>query len=87
MLDKIFYLESKMQLVDCWLPGSTLRAVATLSATTDHIDKEECARRNIKVLSCPPPDLSAQADLTVALILLTLRNAAEGEYCLLQFSK
>ncbi|XP_025081193.1 LOW QUALITY PROTEIN: glyoxylate reductase/hydroxypyruvate reductase-like [Pomacea canaliculata] len=58
--------------------GSTLRAVATLSATTDHIDKEECARRNIKVLSCPPPDLSAQADLTVALILLTLRNAAEG---------
>lgn len=58
--------------------GTNLRAVATLSQGTSHIDVEECARRNIRVLNCPPPDISAQADLTVALILLTLRNVTKG---------
>lgn len=58
--------------------GINLRAVATLSADMRHIDTEECARRNIQVLCCPPPDLDGQADLTVALILLTLRNVAGG---------
>ncbi|XP_076452121.1 glyoxylate reductase/hydroxypyruvate reductase-like [Babylonia areolata] len=58
--------------------GSNLRAVATLSEDTHHIDVEECARRSIKVLCCPAPDLESQAELTVALILLTLRNMAEG---------
>nr|KAG5704751.1 hypothetical protein BaRGS_005207 [Batillaria attramentaria] len=59
-------------------PGPNLRAVATLSEDTSHIDMEECVRRNIQVLCCPPPDVSAQADLTVALILLTLRSVAKG---------
>ncbi|KAL8571128.1 hypothetical protein ACOMHN_010589 [Nucella lapillus] len=58
--------------------GPNLRAVATLSHDNRHIDMGECARRNIKVLCCPPPDLDGQADLTVALILLTLRNVAVG---------
>ena len=58
--------------------GPNLRAVATLSEDTQHINTEECARRNIRVLCCPPSDLDGQADLTVALILLTLRSVVEG---------
>ena len=62
------------------VPGPNLRAVATLSDDTHHINIEECARRNIRVLCCPPSDLDGQADLTVALILLTLRSVVEGVY-------
>ena len=62
--------------------GSNLRAIATLSEGTNHINVEECARRNIRVLCCPPSDLDGQADLTVALVLLTLRSVVEGAHCL-----
>ncbi|XP_070207725.1 glyoxylate reductase/hydroxypyruvate reductase-like isoform X2 [Littorina saxatilis] len=58
--------------------GPNLRAVATISEDTAHIDLEECARRNIRVLCCPLPDLAGQADLTVGLIVLTLRSVSEG---------
>lgn len=60
--------------------GPQLRAIATLSETTNHIDVEECARRNIRIHSCTAHDhdLESQADLTIALILLTLRSVAAG---------
>ena len=69
------------------VPGPNLRAVATLSDDTHHINIEECARRNIRVLCCPPSDLDGQADLTVALILLTLRSVVEGAYAVQVIAK
>lgn len=54
--------------------GSQLKVVATLSVGFDHIDIEECHRRNILIGYTPEVLTRATAELAVALLLATSRN-------------
>ncbi|XP_005112798.2 glyoxylate reductase/hydroxypyruvate reductase [Aplysia californica] len=59
--------------------GPNLRVVATLSCETGHIDVAECERRAVDVITIPlqPPDNFAE--LTVALMLLTIKEMLTDE--------
>ncbi|XP_046562398.1 glyoxylate reductase/hydroxypyruvate reductase-like [Haliotis rubra] len=60
--------------------GPSLRAVATMSTMTDHIDVKECNRRDIRVLVSPNQSTVGLADLTLALILLAWKTSNEAPY-------
>lgn len=50
------------------LTGSSLKVVGTLSEVCDHIDVEECERRNIQVITMTSFSTDIVADLTVAVL-------------------
>lgn len=60
------------------LPG-TVRALATFSAGTDHIDLAAARARGIAVLNTPDVLSIATAETAMLLILMAARRAAEGE--------
>lgn len=60
------------------LPAS-LRAIATFSVGTDHIDLAAARARGIAVTNTPDVLTEATAELTLLLILGAARRAAEGE--------
>ncbi|BFZ23859.1 hypothetical protein BsWGS_26897 [Bradybaena similaris] len=55
--------------------GPGLRVVATISQGTQHIDVDECHRRGIRVITCPKQPTETLAELTVALVLLTIKES------------
>lgn len=58
--------------------GPSLRVIGTMSVGYEHIDLEECKRRNISVGFTPDVLTNATAELTVALLLATSRRLKEG---------
>lgn len=58
--------------------GPQLKVVATISVGYEHIDIEECKRRNIRVGYTPDVLTDATAELTVALLLATNRRLFEA---------
>ncbi|CAG5136245.1 unnamed protein product [Candidula unifasciata] len=70
--------------------GPGLRVVATISHGTQHIDVKECLKRGIHVITCPKQPTEVLAELTVALVLLTIKESqTEAEKltsCLVQTS-
>lgn len=60
------------------MPDS-VRAIATFSAGTDHIDLVAAAARGIAVLNTPDVLSVATAETAMLLILMAARRAAEGE--------
>lgn len=54
--------------------GSNLKVIATMSVGYEHIDLNECKKRNIRVGYTPEVLTDAVADLTVALTLATTRR-------------
>ncbi|XP_046360047.1 glyoxylate reductase/hydroxypyruvate reductase-like [Haliotis rufescens] len=58
--------------------GSTLKVVATMSVGYEHIDLDECRRRDIVVANTPNVSTDSVAELTVSLLLLTSRRLLEG---------
>lgn len=59
--------------------GPNLRVVATMSVGFEHIDVEECKKRNIRVCNTPNVSTDSVAELTVSLLLLTARRLLEGK--------
>ncbi|ESO88815.1 hypothetical protein LOTGIDRAFT_74222, partial [Lottia gigantea] len=55
--------------------GQNLKVIVTMSSSIEDIDMETCKKRDIRVLECPKTGSESVADLTVALILLTLKKA------------
>ncbi len=51
-----------------------LTTIITASTGTDHIDKETCEKRGIKVLNCPSYSTNAVAELAIALLFVGLRR-------------
>ncbi len=51
-----------------------LKKIITASTGIDHIDVEECKKRNIEVCNCPTYSANAVAELAIALALCGLRN-------------
>ena len=49
-----------------------------MSVGTDHIDQRKCEERNIYVARTPDVASDSAAELTIALILITVRRIAEG---------
>lgn len=62
------------------LLGPALRVIGTMSVGYEHIDLDECKRRNISVGFTPDVLTNATAELTVALLLATSRRLKEGLY-------
>ncbi|GFO08107.1 glyoxylate reductase/hydroxypyruvate reductase [Plakobranchus ocellatus] len=58
--------------------GPQLRIVATMSVGYEHIDLQECAKRDILVANTPGVSTDSVAELTVALLLMTARRLSEG---------
>ena len=58
--------------------GPNLKVVATMSVGYEHIDLEECKKRNIRVCNTPNVSTDSVAELTVSLLLLTTRRLLEG---------
>ncbi|XP_067659405.1 glyoxylate reductase/hydroxypyruvate reductase-like [Haliotis asinina] len=58
--------------------GPKLKVVATMSVGYEHIDLEECRRRDIVVANTPNVSTDSVAELTVSLLLLTSRRLLEG---------
>ncbi|XP_013061809.2 glyoxylate reductase/hydroxypyruvate reductase-like isoform X1 [Biomphalaria glabrata] len=58
--------------------GPSLRVVSTMSVGYDHIDVQECHKRNIQIGYTPGILTSATAELTVTLLLATSRRIKEG---------
>lgn len=46
--------------------GPSLKVIGTLSELCDHIDVDECKRRNIQIITMPSISTEIVADLTVA---------------------
>jgi len=64
-------------LLDAAGPG--LRAVATYSVGTNHIDAAACRERGVVVVHTPDVLTDATADLTLALLLAAARRLPEGQ--------
>ncbi|KPM04410.1 glyoxylate reductase/hydroxypyruvate reductase-like protein [Sarcoptes scabiei] len=62
--------------------GSQLKVISTLSVGYDHIDIEECKKRGIFVGNTPDVLTDAVAELTIALILATIRRLFEANKAL-----
>ncbi|XP_017491086.1 PREDICTED: glyoxylate reductase/hydroxypyruvate reductase-like [Rhagoletis zephyria] len=62
--------------------GSQLKIVSTLSVGYDHIDVDECRRRGVLVGNTPDVLTDAVAELTMALLLATLRRFFEAHKAL-----
>lgn len=58
--------------------GSSLKVVSTMSVGVDHIDLQECKKRNIDVGYTPDVLTAATAEFTLALLLATSRRIVEG---------
>ncbi|KAK3593252.1 hypothetical protein CHS0354_012340 [Potamilus streckersoni] len=58
--------------------GANLKVVSTMSVGYEHINIEECKKRNIFVCNTPNVSTDSVAELTVALLLLTCRRLLEG---------
>lgn len=52
-----------------------------MSVGYEHIDLDECRRRDIVVANTPNVSTDSVAELTVSLLLLTSRRLLEGEHC------
>ena len=68
------------QLLDA--AGPQLRVVSTLSVGYDHIDIDECKRRGIAVGNTPDVLTDAVSELTIALLLATIRRLFEANKAL-----
>uniref|UniRef100_A0A914ZI86 Glyoxylate reductase/hydroxypyruvate reductase n=1 Tax=Parascaris univalens TaxID=6257 RepID=A0A914ZI86_PARUN len=55
-----------------------LKVVSTMSVGFDHIDIQECKKRNIIVTNTPDVLTETTAELTIALLLATARRLPEG---------
>jgi len=53
-----------------------------MSVGSDHIDDNECRRRQIFVATTPDVASDSAAELSVALLLMTTRRLAEGKFYL-----
>lgn len=62
--------------------GPELKTVSTLSVGYDHIDVCECRKRGIQVGNTPDVLTDAVAELTIALLLATLRRLFEAHKAL-----
>lgn len=58
--------------------GPNLKVIATMSVGYEHIDLNECKKRNIRVGYTPEVLTDAVADLTIALLLATTRRLIEA---------
>lgn len=58
--------------------GTNLKVIGTMSVGFEHIDIDECKRRNIRVGYTPEVLTDATAELTVALLLATSRRLIEA---------
>lgn len=58
--------------------GPSLKVISTLSVGYDHIDVDECRKRDIRIGYTPGILTDATAELTVGLLLTTSRRLAEG---------
>lgn len=58
--------------------GPNLKVIATMSVGYEHIDLNECKKRNIRVGYTPEVLTDAVADLTIGLLLATTRRLIEG---------
>ncbi len=56
-----------------------LRAIGTYSVGTNHLPREACQARGIRIISTPGVLTDATADLALALLLAVTRRLAEGE--------
>lgn len=70
------------QLLDA--AGPKLKTISTLSVGYDHIDVDECRKRNICVGNTPDVLTDAVAELTISLLLATLRRLFEANKALRQ---
>ncbi|GFS09095.1 glyoxylate reductase/hydroxypyruvate reductase [Elysia marginata] len=64
----------------------SLQVVATTASSTGHIDVAECQARGVQVLTCPHQPTENLADLTVALVLLTIKETQTDEERLMNFN-
>jgi len=55
-----------------------LKAIVSCSVGLDHIEKDECTKRNIEIFNAPGSNSNAVAEHTVALILGVLRRVVEA---------
>ena len=62
--------------------GPQLKTVSTLSVGYDHIDLEECRKRGVLIGNTPDVLTDAVAELTIALLLATLRRFFEAHKAL-----
>ncbi|PVD27381.1 hypothetical protein C0Q70_12539 [Pomacea canaliculata] len=58
--------------------GPQLRVIGTVSVGLDHIDLKECQRRGVSVGYTPGVLTAAVAELTVTLLLMTIRNIQQA---------
>lgn len=58
--------------------GSKLKVISTMSVGTEHIDRDECGKRNIKIFNIPDIASDSAAEFTVTLVLLVARRLLEG---------
>lgn len=58
--------------------GPQLQVVSTMSVGYEHIDLDECKKRNIIATNTPNVSTDSVAELTVSLLLLTSRRIKEG---------
>ncbi|XP_027194367.2 glyoxylate reductase/hydroxypyruvate reductase [Dermatophagoides pteronyssinus] len=70
------------QLLDA--AGPQLKCISTLSVGYDHIDIDECKRRGIVVGNTPDVLTDTVAELTIALLLATIRRLFEANQALRQ---
>ncbi|GFO08109.1 glyoxylate reductase/hydroxypyruvate reductase [Plakobranchus ocellatus] len=66
--------------------GPGLQVVATTASSKGHIDVTECQARGVQVLTCPDQPSENLADLTVALVLLTIKETQTEEERLVNFN-
>ncbi|XP_055865004.1 glyoxylate reductase/hydroxypyruvate reductase-like [Biomphalaria glabrata] len=59
--------------------GPQLRVVATMTTGTKHIDMTQCKAMGIKVISCPEQPTDVLAELSVVLVLLTIKTMLTDE--------
>ena len=60
------------------IAGESLRVVSTMSVGVDHIDINECIKRNIKIGHTPDVLTAATVEFGVALLLATSRRVVEA---------
>jgi glyoxylate/hydroxypyruvate reductase len=58
--------------------GSQLKAIASFSVGTDHVDRDALKKRNIRLGYTPTALTDAVADLTIMLILMAQRRVGES---------
>lgn len=58
--------------------GDQLQVVSTMSVGYEHIDTQECRKRDIRVCNTPNVSTDSVSELTVSLLLLACRRLLEG---------